>query len=262
MDWSNETYVRLYVRDTTNWLKLRWQGQTLLMFLLRKLDRSGRLDGINDLVDDLSLVTGLPEEIVEEGIKRLLKMETVQINDNVLVMPNYIEAQEATKTDKQRKKESRQRRRERAMGIEKPKKKTPPKNKQDECPFGENVLVAPDDFTGRQRAFLNALMTTEFLVSGSDMPVKASTKISDPIRLARTLGDTNTYPAVEPGVIARAAAWTLANPSKRKSQLERFIVNWVSRNQEKGGDSSGLFTQRTTQRTPERDLVDRIGRTK
>jgi len=120
MDWSNETYVRLYVRDTTTWLKLKWEGQCLLMQLLRKVDRSGRQDGIVDPVEDLSLVTGLPEDVVDRGLQKLLKHEVVEINEEILVFPNYVEAQTATKSDKQRQKESREKRRLEALNNSTP----------------------------------------------------------------------------------------------------------------------------------------------
>jgi hypothetical protein len=115
MDWSNEPYVRVYTRDTKTWLKLRWEGQTLLMMLFRKVDRAGVLDDIDDPVDDLTLMTGLPVEVVEVGLRRLLEMEVVAINDGQLVIPNYIEAQESSKTDRQRQRECRERRRARAL---------------------------------------------------------------------------------------------------------------------------------------------------
>lgn len=36
--------------------------------------------------------------------------------------------------------------------------------------------------------------------------------------------------------IARAHQWLLANPAKRKKAVRRFLVNWFSRSQERGGD--------------------------
>jgi hypothetical protein len=78
------------------------------------VDRSGVLDSITDPVDDLSLVTGLPEDVVEAGLGRLLKSEVIQIEGDTLLIPNFIEAQEASKSDKQRQRESRERRRAKA----------------------------------------------------------------------------------------------------------------------------------------------------
>ena len=44
----------------------------------------------------------------------------------------------------------------------------------------------------------------------------------------------DAYPAVPiPPEIAKAAAWLKANPANRKKNNERFLVNWVSRSQDK-----------------------------
>ena len=44
----------------------------------------------------------------------------------------------------------------------------------------------------------------------------------------------DAYPAVPiPPEISRAAAWLKANPANRKSNCERFLVNWFSRAQDK-----------------------------
>ena len=44
----------------------------------------------------------------------------------------------------------------------------------------------------------------------------------------------DAYPAVPiPPAIAQAAAWLKANPANRKSNYERFLVNWFKRDQDK-----------------------------
>lgn len=46
----------------------------------------------------------------------------------------------------------------------------------------------------------------------------------------------DAYPAVPiPGAIAQAAAWLKANPANRKSNNERYLVNWFKRDQDKAG---------------------------
>jgi len=46
----------------------------------------------------------------------------------------------------------------------------------------------------------------------------------------------DTYPAVNiAGEIKKAAEWMRSNPSKRKSNYRRFLTNWFSRTQERGG---------------------------
>lgn len=45
------------------------------------------------------------------------------------------------------------------------------------------------------------------------------------------------YPAlVIDSEIAKASQWLLANPTKRKKAVRRFVVNWLARAQERGGD--------------------------
>jgi hypothetical protein len=73
------------------------------------------LDDIDDPIDDISLVTGLPPEVVKIGLEKITESGTVTICDNRLVVPNFLEAQEASKSDKQRQRESRERRRVLAM---------------------------------------------------------------------------------------------------------------------------------------------------
>lgn len=44
------------------------------------------------------------------------------------------------------------------------------------------------------------------------------------------------YPAVPiPPAISQAAAWLKANPANKKSNYERFLVNWFKRDQDKAG---------------------------
>lgn len=118
MDWSNESYVRLYVRDTKTWLKLGWEGQTVLALTLRKLDRSGLLDGVQDAADlAVMLANGIPVQIVDTGLQRLLTLEVFQFTPEGLLMPHFIEAQEARKSDPQRQRESREKKRAMSRNV-------------------------------------------------------------------------------------------------------------------------------------------------
>lgn len=89
------------------------------MMLLRIVDRAGVLDDIEDPVEDLSLMTGLPEEVVQIGYERLEKSGAVELRGSYLLIPNFIEAQEASKSDAQRQRESREGRRARALSVTK-----------------------------------------------------------------------------------------------------------------------------------------------
>lgn len=110
MNFEDESYVRLYVRDTKTWLRLGFEGQCVLVFLLRKLDRAGVLDGIEDASPDVALITGVPLAIVHVGLPRLLERRVFEHHGDCLVMPNFIQAQTAIRTDKARQKDARDKR--------------------------------------------------------------------------------------------------------------------------------------------------------
>jgi hypothetical protein len=56
------------------------------------------------------------------------------------------------------------------------------------------------------------------------------------------------YPAVDiHSSIHRAEVWLLANPSKQKKNYYRFITNWLSRNQERGGDRTRVEQPKPTE---------------
>jgi len=111
MDWSNERYVRLYTRDTVTWKRLGWDGQCVLMQLLRVVDRAGTLD-LSGLTpwEGVMLQIGASEDVARRGVEALLRTETAFVDGGRLVFPSFIEAQECSKSDKQRQKESRDRR--------------------------------------------------------------------------------------------------------------------------------------------------------
>lgn len=117
MDWSNEKYVRFYTRDTVAWLALAWQARALLPNLMRKLDRAGTLDLGRHGVRGLAALVALPVEVVEPGLASLLEDGCIEQHGAVLVMPNFIEAQEAAASDALRARESRARRRDAARRV-------------------------------------------------------------------------------------------------------------------------------------------------
>ena len=110
MDWPNEHYVRLYTRDTMTWIRLGWEGQCVVALLLRKLDRAGVLD-IDDHspLDVVCAVTGLPDHVVEVGLQRALDRDVFRVDGGKLVMPHYLDAQEARASDAARARRRRER---------------------------------------------------------------------------------------------------------------------------------------------------------
>lgn len=112
MRFEDERYVRLYTRDTTTWLMLSWQARFVLMSLLRKVDRAGILDVGEDGVDGLATVIGVPRDIVDAGLPHLIRRGAIEERNGTYIMPRFLEAQECTKSDSQRKREQRERDRE------------------------------------------------------------------------------------------------------------------------------------------------------
>jgi hypothetical protein len=94
MRWEDELYVRVYTSDSPTWKLWSWETRVLLLLLLRKVDRAGLLElGDHDPIEAIAATVELP----------------IELRGTALVIPNYIEAQTASKTDAQRKREGRMR---------------------------------------------------------------------------------------------------------------------------------------------------------
>jgi hypothetical protein len=114
MRWEDERYVRIYTRDTPDWLALGWEAQALFVFATRKCDRAGILELGRSGTRGLAALVAMPLEVVERALPILLSDGCVQMNGTTLVIPNFIEAQETPQSDAQRQRESRARARDRA----------------------------------------------------------------------------------------------------------------------------------------------------
>jgi hypothetical protein len=116
MIWEDERYVRVYTRDTPEWLSLSFDAQALFLLLLRKVDRAGlvRLGKLG--VRAVAIITGHAThwERLGPALDELLNDGCVEIHGDTLVVPNFIEAQETPQSDRLRKAESRARVRDRA----------------------------------------------------------------------------------------------------------------------------------------------------
>ena len=117
MDWANERYVRLYVRDSTTWKLIDWKARCTLTMMLRKVDRAGVLEHGGHGVMGLAAVIELPLEVVEPGIAQLTnpRIAVVVETPSEYVIPNYLEAQEASQTEAHRSREYRGRKRDLAL---------------------------------------------------------------------------------------------------------------------------------------------------
>jgi hypothetical protein len=118
LNYEDEDYVRYYTRDTVSWKALGWEGQTVLSLMLHgKFDRSGVFDcDSHTLSQAVTLVTGLPKEVADIGLKRLLDSRTWIHRDGKLVWPKFIHAQTCRRSDRLRQRESREKRQKKSLG--------------------------------------------------------------------------------------------------------------------------------------------------
>lgn len=111
MNFEDEPYVRLYTADTATWALLGWEGQTVLMHMLRgKFDRAGIFECGDDPARAIRAVTRLPEAIVTAGLAEILREGVWQIAIGRLVWPKYTHAQTCPRSDRLRQLESRRNR--------------------------------------------------------------------------------------------------------------------------------------------------------
>lgn len=120
MDWADERYVRVYTRDTPDWVALGWEAQALFVLILRKVDRAGVIDLGRNGDAGLANLLRIPPEVFERSIRVLLEDGCVTRSHTLsqLVVPNFLSAQEARQSDRQRQHETRARRRDRAKSVE------------------------------------------------------------------------------------------------------------------------------------------------
>ncbi len=115
MRWDDERYVRLYTRDTADWMGLSFLAQGLFCLILRKVDRAGLLALGKQGRKAVAVTIGHPGDWprLEGALEELVADGCVRIEGDHLVVPNFIEAQEASQSDVARKRAQRERARAR-----------------------------------------------------------------------------------------------------------------------------------------------------
>jgi hypothetical protein len=109
MRWEDESYVKLYTRDTPTWKAMNWQAKALLPLLMRKVDKAGLMECGDLGRGAIGLMVDLPEEVAEQALRCLEKLGVAVWHKptSTLELPKFDEAQEARKSDTLRKRESR-----------------------------------------------------------------------------------------------------------------------------------------------------------
>lgn len=120
MRFEDEQYVKVYKRDTATWKAMNWQGRAIISLLIRKADGAGlmetsslgRVEGVSALID-------MPPEVVAAGLDSLVRLKVVQwLKGDILLLPRYVEAQEARKTESAKKRGQRETARDAARAQE------------------------------------------------------------------------------------------------------------------------------------------------
>lgn len=179
LDFSSERYVRVYVRDTADWLALSWDAQALLMQLLRKADRSGVVSlGRHGKRSVAALVqqVALWESRISPALEELLADGCLVHEGEDLVFPNYTEAQEAKASGAMRSADYR------ARKSTKTKISDAPSRISDEVsPVRDDLrsLVTPRD-SMPSRAVLAVPSQTKDLSAEPTIPVLAPLKLEPP----------------------------------------------------------------------------------
>lgn len=117
MRFAEERYVKVYTRDTTEWIALTWEARALFYELLRKVDRAGILLTGRTGLRGLAALLRLPHEVVERAMPELLEDTCVVAVEGGFLVRNFIDAQETPQADKVRKAEERARARDKAAST-------------------------------------------------------------------------------------------------------------------------------------------------
>ena len=120
MRWEDENYVRVYTRDTVSWKLLSWEARALFVFICRKVDRAGVMDVGPHGCRGVAAVVEMPVDVVERALPELTTDGCIREADQSLVIPNFIEAQEAKMSPKLRAKLYRDRRKVRGELLGEP----------------------------------------------------------------------------------------------------------------------------------------------
>lgn len=146
MRWEDESYVKLYTRDTPTWKAMNWQARCVWPLLMRKLDKAGLMECGELGRSAVALMVELPDEVVIPGLERLEKLGVITWHGTTLEAPKFEEAQEAKKTELLKKRDQRQRARDvaRAQAMREASSQ-PPENIQGVSPgVPQCPKVSPD----------------------------------------------------------------------------------------------------------------------
>jgi uncharacterized phage protein (TIGR02220 family) len=110
--WEDERYVRVYTRDSPDWIVLPWPTRCLFWELLRHADRAGLISLGRHGATGLAALMRVPLEVVAPALKDWLAEGSVRYvgqGEEALFIPNFYAAQEAIASNRARQKAKRER---------------------------------------------------------------------------------------------------------------------------------------------------------
>ena len=111
MNWEEEPFIKVYVRDTAEFLALSWQARCLFFELLRKVDRAGIIKVGNVGVRGIALALRAPVEEIEAPFAELVEQGRLvwRQEPGQYLVPNFVAAQNARQSGAARKRRERER---------------------------------------------------------------------------------------------------------------------------------------------------------
>lgn len=119
LDYSRESYVRLYRRDTPEFLALSWLARLVFPAVVRVLDRAGRLPVGALGLRGLALALHAPWDEVRAALEELEREGWIRIEDGFAVDPEYVAREETASAPAQRQRDSRERARAGVVPVDK-----------------------------------------------------------------------------------------------------------------------------------------------
>lgn len=239
MIWEDERYVRIYTRDTATLLRLGWEGRAVLWELTRKVDRAGILR-VEEPVADLAAILRMPEDVVERGLTALMsgKSPTVLLQEGAVVIPKFLEAQEARQSDRQRKADQRAKARDVAAARSVVADETEPHAVTKRDSESQNVTDCPLD----GQKVTNGHTESHAVTSGHSVPYRTVPCLTVPDRAVPTGPDKKSEPSAPRGASVEALVASITWPLGMKTPGTQSALTAWSRYRRKAKKPIGADT--------------------
>jgi uncharacterized phage protein (TIGR02220 family) len=93
MDWANETWRKLYVRETVNWSRLSWEARGVYLLLLKACDGFGRVELGAIGLEGIGYLLRAPWREIEASVRELLEIGYLRLSGSGVELVGFEEAQ-------------------------------------------------------------------------------------------------------------------------------------------------------------------------